>query len=79
MSAQMGREEYERRGGRGDTTVSMSAQVPSEPPADLIYHHKISLAGCLAEAWRSRRIVWVLAERDLRVRYKQAVLGSRGR
>ncbi len=65
----------QRRGGHGDATVSMSAQVPSEPPVDLIYRHKISLASCLGEAWRSRRIVWVLAERDLRARYKQSILG----
>jgi ABC-type polysaccharide/polyol phosphate export permease len=29
----------------------------------------------LAEAWHARELVWYFAQRDLRVRYKQAVLG----
>jgi ABC-2 type transport system permease protein/lipopolysaccharide transport system permease protein len=30
----------------------------------------------MQELWRSRELLWTLAERDLRVRYKQAVLGA---
>jgi ABC-type polysaccharide/polyol phosphate export permease len=55
--------------------VSQSAQIPSEPPAELIYRHKISLVGSIRDAWKSRLIVWALAERDLRARYKQSLLG----
>ncbi|HLJ60336.1 MAG TPA: ABC transporter permease [bacterium] len=33
------------------------------------------LAGCLRELWAYREVVWAFAERDTRVKYKQAVLG----
>ena len=30
----------------------------------------------LSELWRFRELLWVLAQRDIKVRYKQAVLGT---
>ena len=66
----------EHRFRQGDATVSVSAQVPLRasgrpdlPAQDLPrgLHPR--------RAARSRRIVWALAERDLRARYKQSLLG----
>jgi lipopolysaccharide transport system permease protein len=30
----------------------------------------------LAELWQFRELLWVLAHRDIKVRYKQAILGT---
>jgi ABC-2 type transport system permease protein/lipopolysaccharide transport system permease protein len=46
-----------------------------EPDRALRYRHRFSLGAALSGLWRSREIVRSLAERDLRARYKQAVLG----
>ncbi len=48
---------------------------PSEPPSEIIYHHRATLKGSLTELWKSRDIVFTLAERDFRAQYKQATLG----
>jgi len=53
----------------------VSAQIPSEPPRELIYHHKISVVRGIRDGWRARRIVWALAEREVRARYKASLLG----
>lgn len=50
-------------------------QIPAEPPADLRFRRKVRLDASLREIWRSRELIRTLAERDLRARYKQAVLG----
>jgi ABC-2 type transport system permease protein/lipopolysaccharide transport system permease protein len=55
--------------------MSVGGPVPAEPPADLVYRHKVSLIGGIRSGWRSRRIMWALAERQLRARYKQSLLG----
>lgn len=49
--------------------------VPDAPPAVFRYRRRLPLRQSLRELWRSRALVVTLAERDLRVRYKQAVLG----
>jgi ABC-type polysaccharide/polyol phosphate export permease len=49
--------------------------LPGEPRAEIWYRRRASLAGSLRELWTFRELVYTLAERDLRVRYKQAVLG----
>jgi ABC-type polysaccharide/polyol phosphate export permease len=45
------------------------------PPPALRFRRRVRLLGSLRELWRARELVLSLAERDLRARYKQAVLG----
>ena len=45
------------------------------PPPELRFRRRVRLLGSLRELWRARELVFSLAERDLRARYKQAVLG----
>jgi ABC-2 type transport system permease protein/lipopolysaccharide transport system permease protein len=48
---------------------------PVGPPKELLYRRSLSLRKALREIARQRALVWVLAERQLRARYKQALLG----
>jgi ABC-type polysaccharide/polyol phosphate export permease len=45
------------------------------PPPELLFKRRIRPGEALAELWRSRELIRTLAERELRVRYKQALLG----
>ena len=47
----------------------------TEPPADILFRLRVRLIPAVREVWQRRELVRTLAERDLRVRYKQAVLG----
>jgi ABC-type polysaccharide/polyol phosphate export permease len=47
----------------------------TEPPPDILFRLKIRIGAAIREVWRRRELVRTLAERDLRVRYKQAFLG----
>ena len=47
----------------------------SAPPPELRFRRHVRLLVSLRELWRARELVFSLAERDLRARYKQAVLG----
>jgi ABC-2 type transport system permease protein/lipopolysaccharide transport system permease protein len=63
-----------------ETPVSEAAMPPHldddrEPPPEIFFHRKIKLVGSVRELWVFRELVLTLAERDLRVRYKQAALG----
>ena len=49
--------------------------IPDEPPAHLRYRRPLRPTGSLSNVWRSRELILTLAERDLRVRFKQATLG----
>lgn len=50
--------------------------VPSAPPEALRHRHRSGgLLRAVAEVWHARGLIRTLAERDYRVRYKQAVLG----
>lgn len=46
-----------------------------EPPPELRFRRRISLSSFGRELWRSRELIRTLVERDLRARYRQAVLG----
>lgn len=48
---------------------------PAGPRREIWFRRRISLVGALRELWAFRELTMTLAERDLRVRYKQAVLG----
>lgn len=45
------------------------------PRPEIWFRRKIHFASAIAELWGFRELVFTLAERDLRVRYKQATLG----
>jgi len=47
----------------------------AEPRPEIWFKRRISLLEAGSDLWRARELVVTLAERDLRVRYKQAVLG----
>ena len=47
----------------------------AEPPPELRFRRRIRLVPAIREVWRSRELIRTLAERQLRARYKQAVLG----
>ena len=49
--------------------------LPPEPRREIWFRRRIGLVSSLRELWHYRELVLTLAERDLRVRYKQAVLG----
>lgn len=59
----------------GVGAVSGVGTRPENPPRETMFRRRLSTRAALAEIWRYREIVVTLAERDLRARYKQAVLG----
>lgn len=50
--------------------------LPSAPPQSLRFRRSMNLSAFVRQAWRSRVLVLTLTERELRVRYKQALLGA---
>lgn len=50
--------------------------VPDEPPPGSRVRHRTHLPQALQELVRTREVVLSISERDIRARYKQAVLGS---
>jgi ABC-type polysaccharide/polyol phosphate export permease len=55
--------------------VSLYVEVPSSPPAELRYRRPVRPLAALRELWHARELVRALVERQLRARYKQALLG----
>jgi ABC-type polysaccharide/polyol phosphate export permease len=49
--------------------------VGLEPPPELLFRLRVNLPAAVREVWRTHGLVRTLAERDFRVRYKQAFLG----
>ncbi|MCU7825756.1 ABC transporter permease [Kitasatospora sp. DSM 101779] len=60
--------------GRGTEPAARPA-VPEGPPPELLFKRRLRPAQTARELWAARELVRALAERDLRARYKQAVLG----
>ena len=52
-----------------------TATPPAEPPHELMFRRRIKLGASLRELVDYRVLTMTLAERDLRARYKQALLG----
>lgn len=52
-----------------------AAARPREPRREIWFHRRINLISALKELWAFRELTLTIAERDLRVRYKQAALG----
>jgi len=58
----------------GDVPAHQS-QEAAGPRPEIWFKRRIGLRIALRDLWRGRELVMTLAERDLRVRYKQAILG----
>jgi ABC-type polysaccharide/polyol phosphate export permease len=52
-----------------------AAARPSGPRPEIWFRRRVGLYSALKELWRFRELTATIAERDLRVRYKQAALG----
>jgi ABC-type polysaccharide/polyol phosphate export permease len=57
---------------RATTTTGVTAD---EPRREIWFTRRVRLAPALRELSAYRALIWALAERDLRVRYKQAIFG----
>jgi ABC-2 type transport system permease protein/lipopolysaccharide transport system permease protein len=55
--------------------VGLEPEPDVEPDASLLFRRRIRLGSTAAELWSNRGLVRTLAERELRVRYKQTILG----
>ena len=55
--------------------TTATATLLDGPHPSLRFKRNISIAQSARELWRSRELIRTLAERDYRIRYKQAVLG----
>lgn len=62
-------------GAAGDLQIFEAADIPDEPSPELFYAHRPHLLRSAREAWRHKDVMYTLAERDIRVTYKQALLG----
>jgi ABC-type polysaccharide/polyol phosphate export permease len=61
--------------GAGELEVLDISAIPAEPPPELFYTHRPSVLRSIVLAWRRRDVMFTLAERDIRVSYKQQFLG----
>jgi len=55
--------------------MTSSVSLPTEPPRDLRFRRRLRIGTSLVELWRARELVRSMAEREMRARYKQTVLG----
>jgi ABC-type polysaccharide/polyol phosphate export permease len=53
----------------------LAAPAATEPRPEISFRRRVRLLAAVRELWHFRELVLTIAERDLRVRYKQAVLG----
>ncbi len=67
----------DRNGLRCAVSASMSNPDPVlVPPDHLRFRRRMNLRAFLKQAWRARGLALTLTERELRARYKQALLGA---
>jgi ABC-type polysaccharide/polyol phosphate export permease len=72
-----GRREAAEADDPSAAAVAVQPAAPGlEPPADMWFRRRIELVSSLRELWRFRELIFALAERDLKARYKQAFLGA---
>jgi ABC-2 type transport system permease protein/lipopolysaccharide transport system permease protein len=64
-----------RPGNASRSRETDASARPSEPRREIWFHRRINISTALKELWDFRELTITLAERDLRVRYKQAALG----
>jgi ABC-type polysaccharide/polyol phosphate export permease len=55
-------------------TAAVTVDLDGPPPA-LRFHRRLRPLQSLRELWQARELIRTLAERDYRIRYKQAILG----
>ncbi len=63
-------------GGAPALSLRSPADVPAEPDPAGRFRRRVNPAIALREVWDAREIVRSIAERDLRARYKQTILGT---
>jgi len=51
------------------------AKISSEPPLENATEWSDTLAGHARELWRHRELLWLVTQREIKVRYKQSALG----
>lgn len=56
--------------------MSLVGSTPLNPPENLRFRRRLRPVESARELWRARELLWTLAERDLRARYKQTYLGA---
>src|SRR5213082_380784 len=61
--------------GTAETRLQRLATEPVEPPRELWFRPKLTIRPALRELWEARGLVFTLAERDIRARYKQTFFG----
>jgi ABC-type polysaccharide/polyol phosphate export permease len=60
----------------GETLVETDVStIPDEPPAEILYRHRVNYGQAIRNLIDHREIIYTLAERDFRAQYKQAALG----
>ncbi len=59
----------------GRKAVRALDTIPAAPPPELTFRRRVSLLGALVALGRSYEMIATLTERELRIRYKQAILG----
>jgi ABC-type polysaccharide/polyol phosphate export permease len=55
--------------------MTVERTIPAAPPPEILFRYRLHIVAAVRELWQARQLVRTLAERDFRVRYKQAVLG----
>lgn len=55
--------------------TSVALEEPQAPPPELLFKRRIRPLVVLGELWRARELARTMAERELRARYKQTILG----
>lgn len=60
---------------REQQAVFFDADPPEAPQPGWRYRRRYPIWALARAAWSARALIWTLAEREIRVRYKQAVLG----
>ncbi|WP_354639011.1 ABC transporter permease [Kitasatospora camelliae] len=58
-----------------ESQAETRSRIPDGPPPELVFKRRLRPVQVAHELWAARELVRALAERDLRARYKQAVLG----
>jgi ABC-type polysaccharide/polyol phosphate export permease len=60
---------------RSGATAQAAEALPEAPRREIWFKHRVGVVHAFRELWEYRALIRSLAERDIRVRYKQAILG----